>query len=71
MIKQYSKLHNYDILALAIAKDNGKFLTGSQDKSLIVTDVLKGKTMRKMTGHTQRVNSVCFNQEESVAVINC
>lgn len=62
MIKNYKNIHNYDVYTLDISKDNSKFVTGGGDKNIIVTDVIEGKYIRKFTGHTARINSVCFNQ---------
>jgi mitogen-activated protein kinase organizer 1 len=68
MIKHYRNLHNYDVSGLDIAKDNSKFATGGGDKNIILSDTVEGKTVRKYTGHSGRVNSVAFNSESSVIV---
>lgn len=68
MIKQYKNLHNYDVNGLDITKDNSKFVTGGGDKNIILTDVVEGKTIRKYTGHNGRINSVAFNQDNSVII---
>jgi len=69
MIKHYKNLHNYDVYSLDISKDNTKFVTGGGDKNVIMTDVIEGKSVRKYTGHTARINSVCFNQDNNVIVL--
>lgn len=69
MIKNYKNIHNYDVYSLDISKDNSKFITGGGDKNIILTDVVEGKYIRKYTGHTARINSVCFNQDNNVIVI--
>jgi WD40 repeat protein len=68
MIKHYKNIHNYDVYTLDISKDNSKFITGGGDKNIILTDVIEGKYIRKYTGHTARVNSVCFNPDNNVIV---
>ena len=68
LIKQYKNVHNYDVYSLDIAKDNSKFISGGGDKNIILTDVIEAKYIRKYTGHTARVNSVCFNQDNNVIV---
>jgi WD40 repeat protein len=68
MIKHYKNIHNYDVYTLDISKDNSKFITGGGDKNIILTDVVEGKYIRKYTGHTARVNSVCFNPDNNVIV---
>lgn len=40
MIKQYKKVHNYDVYSLDISKDNSKFISGGGDKNIILTDVI-------------------------------
>ena len=61
MIKNYKNIHNYDVSSIDISKDNTKFISGGGDKNVILTDVVEGKYIRKYTGHTARINSVCFN----------
>ena len=68
MIKNYKNLHNYDVSCLDIAKDNSKFITGGGDKTLILTDVVEGKTIRKYLGHNGRINSITFNPENNVII---
>ena len=68
IIKNYKNIHNYDVYTLDISKDNSKFITGGGDKNVILTDVIEGKYIRKYTGHTARINSVCFNQDNNVIV---
>lgn len=70
MIKNYKNVHNYDVYTLDISKDNSKFVSSGGDKNIIVTDVIAGKYIRKFMGHTARVNSVCFNQENNV-IVSC
>ena len=60
-IKNYKNIHNYDVSSIDISKDNTKFISGGGDKNVILTDVVEGKYIRKYTGHTARINSVCFN----------
>ena len=71
MIKNYKNIHNYDVYSIDISKDNTKFITGGGDKNVILTDVVEGKYIRKYTGHTARINSVCFNPENNVIVQDC
>ena len=40
MIKQYKKVHNYDVYSIDISKDNSKFISGGGDKNIILTDVI-------------------------------
>lgn len=68
MIKHYKNLHNYDVCGLDISKDNSKFVTCGGDKNIIITDVIESKTIRKFAGHTHRVNSVKYNQDNTLIV---
>lgn len=68
LIKHYKNVHNYDVYSLDISKDNAKFISGGGDKNIILTDVISGKFLRKYTGHTSRVNSVCFSPDNNVIV---
>ena len=68
MVKNYKNIHNYDVYSIDINKDNSKFITGGGDKNVVLTDVIEAKYIRKYTGHTARINSVCFNQDNNVIV---
>ena len=68
MIRNFKNVHNYDVYSLDISKDNSKFVSGGGDKNIILTDVVSAKYIRKYTGHTARVNSVCFNPDNNVIV---
>jgi len=68
MIKNYKNIHNYDVYSVDISKDNSKFISGGGDKNIVLTDVIEAKFIRKYTGHTARINSVCFNPENNVIV---
>lgn len=70
MIKNYKNIHNYDVGSLAISKDNAKFISGGGDKNVVLTDVIEGKYIRKYTGHTARINSVAFNNDNNVIVLH-
>jgi len=47
LIKSYSGPHNYDILDLAIASDNGRFASVGGDKLVFLWDVTTVKLIRK------------------------
>lgn len=68
LIKYYKNLHNYDVSSLQVVPDNSKFITGGGDKNIILTDVMEGKTIRKYSGHSGRINSLAFNSDHSVIV---
>lgn len=66
MIKNYKNLHNYDVSAVEVTKDNAKLVTGGGDKNVIVTDIAEGKTISKFSGHNGRINSVALNADNNV-----
>ncbi|EAS01217.1 MAP kinase organizer 1 (macronuclear) [Tetrahymena thermophila SB210] len=68
LIKQFSGLHNYEILDVAIGEDNSKFCSVGGDKSAFLWDVKSDKLLRKFEGHTNRINTVSFNDDESVVI---
>lgn len=50
------------------AADNGKFISASSDKSLLLWDVASGKTIRKFRAHAGAINAVKLNEEATMAV---
>ena len=57
-IKIYKGIHNYEILDVAIASDNDKFVSVGGDKTVFVWDVKTGKILRKFSGHVAAINTV-------------
>lgn len=68
LIKTYKGLHNYAVHSIAIANDNGKFVTAGTDKIVFLTNVEDGKPIRKYQGHSATVNCVCLNEDNNVIV---
>ncbi|KAF9409198.1 vacuolar sorting protein VPS33/slp1 [Podila epigama] len=64
-IKSY-EAHGWEVLDLAVSPENGKFASCGGDKTVFLWDVLSGMTIRRFSGHTQRVNAVDFNDEGTV-----
>ncbi|EPZ34027.1 Glycoside hydrolase, family 37 domain-containing protein [Rozella allomycis CSF55] len=54
------------VVATYRSPDNTKFASGGGDKMVLLWDVLAGRIVRKMSGHTHRVNSVAINSESSL-----
>lgn len=65
LIKTF-KGHGYQVMDIAIAFDNGSFVSCGGDKQPFYWDVETGMVVRKVRGHDQMVNSVCFNSDASV-----
>jgi mitogen-activated protein kinase organizer 1 len=66
LIKSYDNIHNNDVLDLTIAKDNTKFASVGLDKSVYLTDSIKCTVLRRFNGHLDRINSINFNNDESI-----
>lgn len=56
-IKTYSA-HSGTILGLSIAKDNASFVSGGQDRNVLVWDVATGSVIRRFSAHTGSIHSV-------------
>jgi mitogen-activated protein kinase organizer 1 len=67
LIRSY-EMHTQPILDLAIAEDNAKFASVGLDKYVYLSDSIKGTTLRRFFGHSERVNTVSFNPQETVLV---
>eukprot|EP00808_Paulinella_micropora_P029214 g48462.t1 len=57
-IKEYSGAHGYEVLDLEITPDSSKFASCGGDRVVFLWDVASGKTLRRMRGHTERVNTL-------------
>lgn len=66
LIKAF-KGHGYQIMDLAIAHDNGSFVSGGGDKQPFLWDVGTGTVIRKFRGHDQTINAVAFSADSSIA----
>jgi mitogen-activated protein kinase organizer 1 len=51
-----------------VLKDNSKVISAGTDKACVLWDVATGEEVRKFYGHTNRINTVALNQENSVLV---
>lgn len=50
------------------AVDNSRFVSCGSDKTLIYWDVATGQPIRKLRGHSSRINCVRLNAEGTMAV---
>jgi mitogen-activated protein kinase organizer 1 len=66
-IKEYAA-HNNRVLDVAIAADNTSFASCGGDRAVFLWDVMSGRVTRRLLGHDQRVNAVCYNPECTVLV---
>lgn len=68
LINSYNNTHSHDVLDLAITKDNSRIASVGLEKQAFLTDSITGEVLRRFNGHTERINSVCFNPSESVLI---
>ena len=68
MIKSYENIHNNDVLDISISKDKTKFSSVGLDKYVFLTDSIKCSVLRRFNGHLDRINSICFNFDESILI---
>lgn len=68
-IKTYTG-HNERVLGLAVAHDNGSFASCGGDRSVFVWDVPSGRVLRRLSGHSQRVNAVAYAGEGSSLLVS-
>uniref|UniRef100_A0A7S4FAZ6 Anaphase-promoting complex subunit 4 WD40 domain-containing protein n=1 Tax=Chrysotila carterae TaxID=13221 RepID=A0A7S4FAZ6_CHRCT len=66
-IKEYTG-HSNRVLDISVAPDNRSFASCGGDRAVFLWDVPSGRVTRRLQGHTQRVNSVAYNDDASVLV---
>ena len=65
LIKQY-RGHGYEVVDVAVAPDNARFVSCGGDKCALVWDTASGAIARKLWGHDARINCVALNAEATV-----
>jgi mitogen-activated protein kinase organizer 1 len=66
LIKTYAGVHGYQIFDVAISEDKTKFATAGGDRTSFLWDVASGRVIRRLTGHSQRVNTCHMNESGSL-----
>ncbi|GAA5960247.1 hypothetical protein JCM3765_002516 [Sporobolomyces pararoseus] len=66
LIKSYTGGHAYEVLSIACTRDNTKFSSSGGDKNCFLWDVTTGEIVRRFQGHLGKVNTVCWNENDSV-----
>ena len=69
-IQKYIGDNNHRVLDIAVAQDNNTFASCGGDKAVRVWDVTSGRVLRHFNGHTQRVNAVAYNLNESRVLVS-
>ena len=65
-IQTYPEKHGYAILDFTISSDNAQFASCGLDKHIFVWQVSTGTIIRKLQGHTERINAVSYSQDDSI-----
>lgn len=68
LIKTYSNIISYHVIDFSITQDNSKFLCCGSDKDSYLVDSQSAKVIRRYHGHTDTINSIAFNQDETLLV---
>lgn len=66
LIKSYTGGHAYEVLSISCTKDNTKFVSSGGDKNCFLWDVTQGEIVRRFSGHLGKVNTVSWNENDSV-----
>lgn len=73
LIQTYAA-HGYEVLSLAVASDNQRFVSGGGDRSVFLWDVATAVTTRRFggnaQGHSARVNCVAFAGDGDSLVVS-
>lgn len=69
LIQTYSA-HGYEVLDLAVAEANDRFISVGGDKTVFVWDVASAQTLRRFTGHAGRVNACAWGGEGDSVVVS-
>ncbi len=74
LVQSYTGAHAHEILTLAVASDNSRFVSGGGDKTVFLWDVATAKTLRRYGGgaggHGGRIECVAFGGEGDSVVVS-
>jgi len=65
-IKTYKGAHGYEVLDIRVTKDSTRFASCGGDRVVFMWDVATGNTITRFRGHTERINTIYFNPDESI-----
>lgn len=67
LLQTYSGGHGYDVLDVAIARDNAQFVSVGGDRSALLWDVAAARVVRRLAGgHTQRIQCVAMSDDAAL-----
>lgn len=67
-IQEYKGQHGYEILGLAVSKDNSQFASCGGDRVAFLWDVSTSQVCRRFRGHTNKINTIVLNSESTIVV---
>ncbi|KAB8360881.1 hypothetical protein FH972_024615 [Carpinus fangiana] len=74
LVQTYEGAHGYEVLSLAVAQDNSRFVSGGGDKSVFLWDVSTAQTIRRYGGgpgsHVARIECVAFGGDRDSVVLS-
>lgn len=62
--------HGYEVLDIAVASTNDRFVSVGGDKTVFLWDVATAQTLRRWSGHAGRVNTCAFAGDEECVVVS-
>jgi WD40 repeat protein len=60
--------HSEDVLASAVSPDGTRYISGSVDKTLVVSDASSGEVLQTLAGHDDAILAVAFSPDGRKAV---
>ena len=66
-IKTYAGMHAYPISSIALDTSSSTLVSAS-DKTIVLADIITGQLIRKVRGHTARINSVTCSHDASLFI---
>ncbi|KAJ1449573.1 WD40-repeat-containing domain protein [Pelagophyceae sp. CCMP2097] len=60
LIKTYAGGHSKEVACVAVSQDSARIASGGGDTVSVIWDVSTGQVVRKLEGHTGRVNGISF-----------
>ncbi|KAI9726079.1 MAG: hypothetical protein M1828_002087 [Chrysothrix sp. TS-e1954] len=73
LVQSYTGAHGYEVLSIAVADDNARFVSGGGDKSVFLWDVSTARTLKRyggQNGHSGRVECVAFGGEGDSVIVS-
>ena len=57
-----------EVIDILISNDNGNFTVCGNDKDIYTIDVLNNDIVRKLHGHTMKINTICYNEHQNIII---